>query len=128
MNKTKEEIMNSKFTMDWPMGIPFTEIYDAMQEYADQQTTHLTDQIKSMGEENIRISNEWAKQEIKLESLQKEKDNMFKTLKGEMAQVNSLQSKLTTSEAKLKEYEETISFLKERIEHLIQNKNKQAPF
>lgn len=50
--KSAEEVLNSKFTMDWPMGMPYMDIYDAMKEYAKQF------QLPVISDDEIR---EWIK-------------------------------------------------------------------
>lgn len=34
--KTAKEILDSHSTMDWPFGMPYSDIIDAMEEYANQ--------------------------------------------------------------------------------------------
>ena len=83
--KTKEEILEDCFgshqrrSVEYCSPILYEQILNALEKYSDQQTAHLTDQIKSMEERIVKIRVEHFKEMVavqsQLEALQKEKQS-----------------------------------------------------
>ena len=132
MNKTKEEIFTKEVspTMEGlrqqlkDAGF-LKHVHELMNRFADQETSHLTDQIKSMEgqvkelrEEN-EIQGNYNDMLIKeLESLQKENTMLEKNCSRAQEHTEKLLNKFTTSEAKNDKLNKVIDIMAKSIDKL----------